>query len=231
MAKPRELYSGAAPQAMSLMGQGIADAYANVGRIEGQGMAAMGEGIAKGITSAASAVAGYMKEAKQLESQNKSYENLLKNSLVQNMLFQDKQGPEGVITAKDQASQFIAQTADMKPSEKNMVYNMIVPPAIGQYYKMQQIGAEQQGMFNRAMAAKKPVSDLSGIASGLRQVTGTESQGEAMSPAPSPMPASEFSLDNAASRLESFMIKKHGADYKKRGVKVSIQDIRESEFE
>ncbi len=145
------------------MGAGIADAYANVGRIEGQGMAAMGEGIAKGITSAASAVAGYMKEAKQLEAQNKSYENLLKNSLVQNMLFQDKQGPEGVITAKDQASQFLAQTADMKPSEKNMVYNMIVPPAIGQYYKMQQIGAEQQGMFNRAMAAKKPPLDLGGL--------------------------------------------------------------------
>jgi hypothetical protein len=163
MARPRELFNTPAPQAMSLMGQGIADAYANVGRIEGQGMAAMGEGIAKGITSAASAVAGYMKEAKQLESQNKSYENLLKNSLVQNMLFQDKQGPEGVITAKDQASQFIAQTADMKPSEKNMVYNMIVPPAIGQYYKMQQIGAEQQGMFNRAMAAKKPPLDLGGL--------------------------------------------------------------------
>jgi hypothetical protein len=141
---------------MSLMGQGIADAYANVGRIEGQGMAAMGEGIAKGITSAASAVAGYMKEAKQLESQNKSYENLLKNSLVQNMLFQDKQGPEGVITAKDQASQFIAQTADMKPSEKNMVYNMIVPPAIGQYYKMQQLEAEQAGAMDRAKVGVGP---------------------------------------------------------------------------
>jgi hypothetical protein len=156
MAKPRELYSGAAPQAMSLMGQGIADAYANVGRIEGQGMAAMGEGIAKGITSAASSIASYMKEAKQLESQNKSYENLLKNSLVQNMLFQDKQGPEGVITAKDQASQFIAQTADMKPSEKNMVYNMIVPPAIGQYYKMQAIGAEQTGAMGRALVGVGP---------------------------------------------------------------------------
>ncbi len=142
MARPRELYNTPAPQAMSQMGQGIADAYANVGRIEGQGMAALGQGIAQGITSAASAVAGYMKETKQLESQNKAYENLFKNPLVQNMFFQDKQGPEGVITAKDQASQFLAQTADMKPSEKNMFFNTIVPPAIGQYYKMQQIEAE-----------------------------------------------------------------------------------------
>jgi hypothetical protein len=152
MARPRELYSGAAPQAMSMMGAGIADAYANAGRIEGQGYAALGESIAKGITGAASAVAGYAKEQKQLESQNKAYDNLFKNPLVQNMFFQDKQGPEGVITAKDQASQFLAQTADMKPSEKNMFYNTVVPPAIGQYYKMQQIEADQAGAMSRLMA-------------------------------------------------------------------------------
>lgn len=156
MARPRELYSGAAPQAMSQMGAGIADAYANAGRIEGQGMMAMGQGIAQGITSAASSVAGYAKEQKQLESQNKAYDNLFKNPLVQNMFFQDKQGPEGVITAKDQASQFLAQTADMKPSEKNMFYNTIVPPAIGQYYKMQQIEADQAGAMNRAQVGVGP---------------------------------------------------------------------------
>ena len=156
MARPRELFNTPAPQAMSQMGQGIADAYANVGRIEGQGMQAMGQGIAQGITSAASAVAGYMKETKQLESQNKAYENLFKNPLVQNMFFQDKQGPEGVITAKEQASQFLAQTADMKPSEKNMFFNTIVPPAIGQYYKMQQLQAEQSGAMNRAVIGVGP---------------------------------------------------------------------------
>jgi hypothetical protein len=156
MARPRELYSGAAPQAMSMMGAGIADAYANAGAIEGRGMAAMGESIAKGITGAASAIAGYAKEQKQIESQNKAYDNLFKNPLVQNMFFQDKQGPEGVITAKEQASQFLAQTADMKPSEKNMFFNTIVPPAIGQYYKMQQLEAEQKGLYDRAVATKKP---------------------------------------------------------------------------
>jgi hypothetical protein len=51
----------------------------------------------------------------------------------------------------------------MKPSEKNMVYNMIVPPAIGQYYKMQQIEAEQKGLYNRAVATKKPPLDLGGV--------------------------------------------------------------------
>jgi hypothetical protein len=51
----------------------------------------------------------------------------------------------------------------MKPSEKNMVYNMIVPPAIGQYYKMQQIEAEQKGLYNRAVATKKLPLDLGGL--------------------------------------------------------------------
>lgn len=156
MARPRELFNTPAPQAMSMMGQGIADAYANAGAIEGRGMAAMGESIAKGITGAASAIAGYAKEQKQIESQNKAYDNLFKNPLVQNMFFQDKQGPEGVITAKDQASQFLAQTADMKPSEKNMFYNTVVPPAIGQYYKMQQIEAERAGALDRAQIGVGP---------------------------------------------------------------------------
>jgi hypothetical protein len=156
MARPRELFNTPAPQAMSQMGQGIADAYARAGEIEGKGYMALGQGIAQGITRAASAVAGYMKETKQLESQNKAYENLFKNPLVQNMFFQDKQGPEGVIAAKEQASQFLAQTADMKPSEKNMFFNTIVPPAIGQYYKMQQLAAEQAGAMNRAMVGVGP---------------------------------------------------------------------------
>lgn len=156
MARPRELFNTPAPQAMSMMGAGIADAYANAGAIEGRGMAAMGESIAKGITGAASAIAGYAKEQKQIESQNKAYDNLFKNPLVQNMFFQDKQGPEGVITAKDQASQFLAQTADMKPSEKNMFYNTVVPPAIGQYYKMQQIEAERAGALDRAQIGVGP---------------------------------------------------------------------------
>ena len=167
MAKPRELFNTPAPQAMSQMGAGIAEAYANAGRIQGQGVAAMGESIGKGIQAGVSAYAGYAQQQKQIESQNKAYDNLFKNPLVQNMFFQDKQGPEGVITAKDQASQFLAQTADMKPSEKNMFYNTVVPPAIGQYYKMQQIDAETAG---RVRAAQKPPLDLSGVGSAIDSI-------------------------------------------------------------
>jgi hypothetical protein len=221
MARPRELYNTPAPQAMSLMGQGIADAYANVGQIEGRGYAALGESIAKGITGAASAVAGYAKEQKQLESQNKSYENLFKNPLVQNMFFQDKQGPEGVITAKDQASQFLAQTADMKPSEKNMFFNTIVPPAIGQYYKMQQLEAEQKGLFNRTMATREVAPDFSNLGQGLRASYG---EMPAQPPAMAPQEMG-FDATSAATKLQDYMIRKYGADYKTKGIKASSQDV------
>ena len=230
MARPRELYSGAAPQAMSMMGAGIADAYANAGRIEGQGMMAMGQGIAQGITSAASSVAGYAKEQKQLESQNKAYDNLFKNPLVQNMFFQDKQGPEGVITAKDQASQFLAQTADMKPSEKNMFYNTVVPPAIGQYYKMQQIEAEQKGLFDRTIAGKKPVPNMADVTSGLGVAVSDQPSAGVAPKAPAPMPGSEFNLQDAVGTLERRMIQKYGADYKARRISPTEQDMKEFGF-
>lgn len=224
MAKPRELFNTPAPQAMSQMGAGIAEAYANAGRIQGQGVAAMGESIGKGIQAGVSAYAGYAQQQKQIESQNKAYDNLFKNPLVQNMFFQDKQGPEGVITAKDQASQFLAQTADMKPSEKNMFYNTIVPPAIGQYYKMQQIEAEQKGMFNRAMASKEPTPDLAGLGQGLRQVTGV------VAPAPQQpaAPAMQFDVTGPAQKLQDFMSSKYGPDYKSRGIRASAQDVMDA---
>ena len=55
----------------------------------------------------------------------------------------------------------------MKPSEKNMFYNTVVPPAIGQYYKMQQIEAEVSG---RAKAAQKPPLDLSGVGAAIDSI-------------------------------------------------------------
>ena len=75
MAKPRELYSGPAPQAMSMMGAGIADAYARAGAIEGAGYKALGEGLAQGITQAAGAYSNY----KGMQSQVKSAEGFYKS--------------------------------------------------------------------------------------------------------------------------------------------------------
>ena len=211
-----------------MMGQGIADAYARAGEIEGRGMQALGQGIAQGITSAASSVAGYVKEQKQIESQNKAYDNLFKNPLVQNMFFQDKQGPEGVITAKDQAFQFLAQTADMKPSEKNMFYNTVVPPAIGQYYKMQQIEAEQKGLFNRVIAGKKAVPNTTDFSPGLTQAVSDQQPSQTAPKTAAPMPGSELDFEKAMSTLEKHMVKKYGPDYRLRKIQATQQDMEEA---
>lgn len=58
MAKPINLYQGPAPAAMGMMGQGILEAGANIGRTIQSGYESMGKGLGEGIKSAASSVAG-----------------------------------------------------------------------------------------------------------------------------------------------------------------------------
>jgi hypothetical protein len=171
MAKPRELYSGAAPQAMSLMGQGIADAYANVGRIEGQGMQAMGQGIAQGITSAASSVASYMKEAKQLEAQNKSYENFLGNKVGQTILGY----------TPEQSQQLIGEarklTLDGGIRAGNDYLNLVVGGRLQQQNKLQLVKEEQKGLYDRAVAAKKPSLNMGSADKAIYDVLNPQDDG------------------------------------------------------
>lgn len=64
MAKPINPYQGAAPAAMAQMGQGILEAGANIGRTIQSGYEAMGKGLAGGISSAASSIAGAYTQSK-----------------------------------------------------------------------------------------------------------------------------------------------------------------------
>ena len=64
MAKPINLYQGPAPAAMGMMGQGILEAGANIGRTIQSGYEAMGKGLAGGISSAASSIAGAYTQSK-----------------------------------------------------------------------------------------------------------------------------------------------------------------------
>lgn len=132
MAKPRELFNTPAPQAMSMMGAGIADAYARAGEIEGKGMLAMGQGIAQGITSAASSVAGYMKEVKQMESQNKSFENLLKNPAGQKLLGMDQASAE----------KFLVDAKQLNARDQNQLFNFALPNMMQQNFIMQKMGKD-----------------------------------------------------------------------------------------
>ena len=132
MAKPRELFNTPAPQAMSMMGQGIADAYARAGEIEGRGYQALGQGIAQGITSAASSISGYLKETKQMESQNKSFENLLKNPAGRKLLGMDEASAE----------QFLADAKQLNAREQNQMFNFALPNMMQQNFVMQKMGKD-----------------------------------------------------------------------------------------
>jgi hypothetical protein len=64
MAKPINLYQGPAPAAMGMMGQGILEAGANIGRTIQGGYESMGKSLGEGIKSAASSVAGAYTQSK-----------------------------------------------------------------------------------------------------------------------------------------------------------------------
>jgi hypothetical protein len=147
MAGPRELFNTPAPQAMSMMGQGIADAYARAGEIEGKGMMAMGQGIAQGLTSAASSVASYMKEAKQLEAQNKSYENFLNNKVGQSMLGYTPEDSQQLI---EQAKKLSLEGGIRAGND---FLNLAVGGRLQQQNKLQLVKEEAAG---RAFGAQKP---------------------------------------------------------------------------
>jgi hypothetical protein len=150
MAKPRELYSGQAPQAMSLMGQGIADAYARAGEIEGKGYMALGQGIAQGLTGAASAVADYKKMSSQVKADAAAF-NSFKDYLPAKFV-----GLQQAMENDPKASLLDKQQFYL--SAKNYL-----GAAIGQKNKMDQIAAEQKGLFDRAVAGKKLPLDLGGL--------------------------------------------------------------------
>jgi len=143
MAKPRELFNTPAPQAMSQMGAGIAEAYANVGRIHGQGMAAMGQSIGQGIQAGVSAYTGY----KQMQSQVKSSENFY-NTMKEGGYLPPEMtaGIDNTVNSDVYKNMGTREKANFWGDVKSYTGN-----ALGQYYKMQQLEAEQAGAMNRAV--------------------------------------------------------------------------------
>lgn len=208
MARPRELYSGAAPQAMSQMGAGIADAYANVGRIQGQGMAALGQGIAQGISAVGEAYGDYKKMQSQVKSDTAAFNS-----------FKDYLPAEFV--NKQQALENDPSASLLDKQQFYQSAKGYLGAAIGQKYKMDQIGAEVGGRMLAAQAGKEPTPDLAGLGQGLRQVTGVATP----PPQQSAAPAMQFDVTAPVQKLQDFMSKKYGPDYKLRGIQASDQDV------
>ena len=215
MARPRELFNTPAPQAMSMMGQGIADAYARAGEIEGKGMMAMGQGIAQGLTSAASSIAGAYGDYKKMQSQVKA-DSAAFNS------FKDYLPAEFV--NKQQALENDPKASLLDKQQFYQSAKGYLGAAIGQKNKMDQIGAEVGGRMLAAQAGKEPTPDLAGLNQGLRQVTRV-----ATPPPQQPAaPAMQFDVTGPAQKLQDFMSSKYGPDYKSRGIRASAQDVMDA---
>jgi hypothetical protein len=105
MARPINPYQGEAPRAMAQMGQGILETGANIAKTIQGGYEQMGQGIAKGITSAASAYADY----KKLKADTAADEKVL-GTLTKYMT------PEMKTMFDDTAN------SDMPYAEKNAMY-------------------------------------------------------------------------------------------------------------
>ena len=152
MAKPRELFNTPAPHAMSMMGAGIADAYARAGEIEGKGMLAMGQNIAQGITSAASSIAGAYGDYKKMQSQIKTSEGFY-NTLKEGGYLPPElaKGIDATVNSEVYKNMGTAEKAQFWSQATNFAGN-----AIGQYHKMQQIEAEQGGALQRAQIGVGP---------------------------------------------------------------------------
>lgn len=140
MAKPRDLYSGPAPQAMGMMGVGIADAYARAGEIEGKGMQALGQGLAQGIEQAGKAFAGYVMDKKDFAATkamalSPQYQRALGiNEEQAKQIVQDMDRVQGAGGYRAANQQFGNLFKDL------YAYNQM---AEMNKYKLQQIGVEQ----------------------------------------------------------------------------------------
>ena len=93
---------------------------------------------------------------------------------------------------------------------------------------MDQIEAEQEGLFKRTVAGKKTVPDLTNLSSGLTQAVSDQQPSQTAPKTTSPMPGSELDFERAISTLESHMVKKYGPDYKQRKIQATQQDIMEA---
>lgn len=194
MAKPRELYSGAAPQAMSMMGQGIADAYARAGEIEGRGYQALGQGIGQGLAAMGQAYGDYKKMQSQVKADAAAFDS-----------FKDYLPAEFV--NKQQALENDPSASLLDKQQFYQSAKGYLGAAIGQQHKMDQIKAEVSGRVAAAQAAQKPPLDLSGVGAALDSIWNPKPTGSQTPAAVAPVDQSMQGYDTTqpATDLAAFL--------------------------
>lgn len=138
MARPINLFQGPSPQAMSMMGQGFIEAGANIGRTLQQGGAALGEGIAKGIESAA----GAMKQSNSAKAANNVTKSILGDESMFKMFF-----PEGT---EEQRKNMLSSFNDTIKSNGQMGGLQFTSQIMGPFLEQQRLGQQFQKQMQLA---------------------------------------------------------------------------------
>jgi hypothetical protein len=159
MAKPINLYQGPAPAAMGMMGQGLAEAGANIGRTLQGGYESMGKGLASGINAAASAYGDYKKMESSIKSSEKAYDT-----------FKDFIDPE-VRKSIDEKIYGINSDPNMSLRDKAAFWEQakgFIGGSVNQTFAMQKQQAE--------LAAKKSMMEFGESQASLRSAASLQNQ-------------------------------------------------------
>jgi hypothetical protein len=138
---------------MSFPTEAYMAAAANAARIQADAQAQMGRSIGQGIEKIGSAIGDYKKMSSEVKSSEKFFK-AMKDYLPSELTG----GIDSIVGGEDYKHMSTAEKANIWGNIKSYTGG-----AIAQRNKMEQIGAEQQGLLDRAMAGKKPALDLGGV--------------------------------------------------------------------
>lgn len=166
--KPRELYSGPAPAAMGMMGQGLLETGANIGRSLQQGYESMGSGLAGGISGFAGQYQEHQKEAAAVKGGEKFLDFLGNTALKTNAINQDQFDMMKTMLADPSLS--TRDKAQMLPMVSGALSNQILNKQALDKLGMQ-LEVERQKPFSQAAAAMMsnagyPVNSRLGVSGG-----------------------------------------------------------------
>lgn len=145
--KPRELYSGQPPAAMAQMGQGISEAYANVGRLQAEGYNALGRGIGSGLQAIGEAYAKHKGMTADVAAKEKAIDTFLP------YLPEEKR-----ISFETQINAVKSDTS-MGLQDKKAFYDTafgMLGNAVGHQMSMEKVAAETSGKLTGAAISAAP---------------------------------------------------------------------------
>jgi hypothetical protein len=140
---------------MSFPTEAYMAAAANAAKIQADAQAQMGRSIGQGIEKIGSAIGDYKKMSSEVKSSEKFFKAMKEGGYLPSEL---TGGIDSIVDGEDYKHMSTAEKANIWGNIKSYTGG-----AIAQRNKMEQIGAEQQGLLDRAMAGKKPALDLGGV--------------------------------------------------------------------